>query len=291
MDERILAVQRMQDYIEEHLEDEITLSQLSNVSMFSAWYSYRIFKEYTGLSITDYIRKFRLSKSALKLRDEKIKIVDVALESGFKSVDGYQRSFYREFNCNPNEYAKDPVPIYLFNPYGVKFVNIKKKEKENMEKVKNVFVQVIEKPKRKVIVKRGVKATEYFGYGEEVGCDVWGLLQSIKSITGEPVCMWLPKSYVKEGTSVYVQGVEVGIDYAGKIPEGFDVIELPKAKFLMFQGEPFKEEDYSTAIEEVQESINKYNPSAIGYEWNSESPKIQLEPVGERGYIELHPIK
>lgn len=43
MDERILAVQRMQDYIEENLYNEITLSHLSKVSLFSPWYSYRIF--------------------------------------------------------------------------------------------------------------------------------------------------------------------------------------------------------------------------------------------------------
>jgi len=41
------------------------------------------------------------------------------------------------------------------------------------------------------------------------------------------------------GTSEYVQGVEVPVDYDGIIPDGFDVIELPAAKYLMFQGEPF----------------------------------------------------
>lgn len=289
MDERILAVQRMQDYIEENLYNEVTLSHLSKVSLFSPWYSYKIFKEYTGLTISDYIRKLRLSKSALKLRDSKIKIIDIAFEMGFKSVDGYQRAFQKEFNCNPYEYSKNPIPIYLFNPYGVKFKNMG--VRRNMEKTKNVFIQVIEKPERKVIIKRGVKATEYFEYCNEVGCDVWGLLSSIKSISGEPVCLWLPKKYIKENTSMYVQGVEVDINYNGVIPDGFEIIELPKSKYLMFQGEPFKEEDYCTAIEEVQEAIKKYNPNVIGYEWNNESPRIQLEPIGERGYIELYPIK
>lgn len=53
-----------------------------------------------------------------------------------------------------------------------------------MKKLKNVFVQVIEKPERKVVIKRGVKSTEYFEYCNEVGCDVLGLLTSIKSISG-----------------------------------------------------------------------------------------------------------
>ena len=46
---------------------------------------------------------------------------------GFKSVDGYQRAFQKEFNCNPYEYSKNPIPIYLFNPYGVKFINMEVK--------------------------------------------------------------------------------------------------------------------------------------------------------------------
>ena len=238
----------------------------------------------------DYIRRLRLSKSALRLRDFDCRIVDVAFELGFGSVDGYQRAFYREFGCNPREYASNPVPLYLFTPYGVKFREIRK-ESKTMGNVNNVFVQVIQKPARKVIVKRGVNATEYFGYCEEVGCDVWGLLTSMKSISGEPVCLWLPERYRKAGTSEYVQGVEVSADYDGAVPEGFDVIELPAAEYLMFQGEPFEEEDYCQAIDAVQEAVKKYQPSVIGYQWDEENPRVQLEPVGTRGYIEMVAVK
>ena len=52
-------------------------------------------------------------------------------------------------------------------------------------------------------------------YCNEAGCDVWGLLTSIKSISGEPVCLWLPDSLRTPGTSKYVQGVEVAADYQG----------------------------------------------------------------------------
>ena len=48
MKEQTAAVQRMQDYIEAHLEADITLAQLSAVSLFSPWHSYRLFKELLG---------------------------------------------------------------------------------------------------------------------------------------------------------------------------------------------------------------------------------------------------
>lgn len=290
MKEQILAVQRMQDYIEEHLSVEITIADLAKVSLFSPWYARRLFVQWTNLTPADYIRRLRLSKSALRLRDENCRILDVAVDSGFGSVDGYQRAFAREFGCNPKQYALNPVPLYLFTPYGVKPLS-NERGNESMEKVRSVFIQVIEKPARKVIIKRGIKATHYFEYCEEVGCDVWGLLTSMKSISGEPVCLWLPEHHHKPGTSEYVQGVEVAMDYDSVIPDGFDIIELSSAKYLMFQGEPFAEEDYDRAIEEIWAAEKKYNPSVIGYVWDQENPRIQLEPIGTRGYIELLAIK
>ncbi|MDO5123486.1 MAG: AraC family transcriptional regulator [Eubacteriales bacterium] len=290
MTEKVLAVQKMQDYISEHLFDKITLCDLSNAAMYSPFYCARIFKEMTGLSPADYIRRLRLSRSALRLRDESCKVIDLAYETGYDSVDGYQRAFRNTFGCNPYEYAKSPIPISLFIPYGVKFRKMWKEQK-SVENIANVFIQVIEKPERKVIIKRGKTAKEYWSYCQEVGCDVWGILTSMKSLSAEPVCLWLPDEYRTQGTSEYVQGVEVETDYNGIIPDGFDVITLPASKYLMFQGEPFEEENYCHAIESVQTSIERYDPSVIGYAWDDANPRIQLEPRGERGYIELKAIK
>ena len=289
MDERIEAVQRMQDYIESYLEQDISLADLSKAAGYSPWYSYRLFQNLLHMTPAVYIRRLRLSKSALRLRDEKVKIIDVAYDSGFESVDGYQRAFYKEFGCNPYEYSVAPMPIYLFKPYGIKYA--KRKDSKEMSEVKSVFVQVVGKPARKVIIKRGKTATEYFQYCEEVGCDVWGLLCSMKSISGVPVCLWLPDHLIPEGTGKYVQGVEVSLDFDGQIPEGFDIIELPKCNYMMFQGEPFEEENFEEAILQVWNAIKKYNPETVGYCWDDSNPRIQLEPVGARGYIELYPVK
>ena len=289
MDERIEAVQRMQDYITNNLDQNISMADLAKAAGYSPWYSYRLFHNLLCMTPAVYIRRLRLSQSALRLRDEKVKIIDVAYDSGFESVDGYQRAFYKAFGCNPYEYSVDPIPIYLFKPYGVKYS--KRKDSKKMSEVKSVFVQVVEKPARKVIIKRGITATEYFQYCEEVGCDVWGLLCSMKSISGEPVCLWLPDHLIREGTSQYVQGVEVPLDFDGQIPEGFDMIELPNCKYMMFQGESFAEEDFEEAILQMWDAIKKYHPETVGYCWDTSNPHIQLEPIGARGYIELHPVK
>ena len=288
MEEQRKAVRLMQDYISEHIDEDISIEDLANEVSFSTSYSRKLFCKHLGMTPAVYIRRLKLSKSALRLRDEKCHILDVAYDMGFGSVDGYQRAFRREFGCNPKEYSSSPIPIWLFTP---SLITNSERTVSNMSEIRNVFIQVIEKPARKVIIKRGIKATEYFSYCEEVGCDVWGLLKSIKSISGEPVCLWLPRELRKPATNEYVQGVEVEADYNGPIPEGFEIIDLPSSTYLLFRGEPFKDEDYVVAINEIWNAEKKYNPEFIGFEWDDKNPRIQLEPVGKRGYIELVPVK
>ena len=129
MDGHIEAVQRMQDYIAMHIDSNITMADLANVSQYSTWYSYRLFMDLLRMTPAVYIRRLRLSKSALRLRDEKVKIIDVAFDTGYESVDGYQRAFYKEFGCNPYEYSVCPTPIYLFKPYGIKYAQKRRRQK------------------------------------------------------------------------------------------------------------------------------------------------------------------
>ena len=288
MDEQRKAVRLMQDYISKHIDEDISIDDLAKEVSFSTSYARKIFSKALGMTPAVYVRRLKLTESALRLRDEKCQILDVAYDMGFGSVDGYQRAFRREFGCNPKEYSTSPIPIWLFTP---SLITDSERNVSNMSEIRNVFIQVIEKPARKVIIKRGIKATEYFSYCEEVGCDVWGLLKSIKSISGEPVCLWLPKELRKPVTNEYVQGVEVEADYAGPVPEGFEIIDLPSAMYLLFRGEPFDDENYVAAINEIWDAEEKYNPEFIGFEWDDKNPRIQLEPIGKRGYLELVPVK
>ncbi len=290
MKQQIMAVQRMQDYIQGNMEREISLSDLARAALFSPWYSYRLFRDQLGLTPTEYIRKYRLSLAARRLREGGERVIDVAFDLGFANVDTFTRAFYREFGLNPSDYVKNPVPIALFIPYGAKYRALRK-EQIDVTNIQPIFIQVIRKPERLCIIKRAVNAEDYFPYCEEVSCDIWGILMSMHSLCGEPVSMWLPAKYKKPHTSTYVQGVEVETDYAGIVPEGFDVIRLPEAEYLMFQGQPFREEDYCEAIRSLQHAMDGYDPSVIGYAWDDENPRIQLEPRGARGYIELRAVR
>ena len=295
--ENTIAVEQMKQYIQEHIKDKLSLKDLSKVAGYSMYHTSHIFKECEGVSPFEYIRKQRLISSAFSLRHRSQKVIDVAFDYMFSSHEGYTRAFSKTFGISPKQFASIKKREDWIIPF-VAQTNSSKKEKSTMKDTAIIFTQIVERPKRKLLVKRGIKATDYFEYCEELGCnntihsDPWGILSKIKEALNEPAGCWLPKSMIKENTSEYVHAVEVPYDYSGEIPEGFDLIDLKPCKMLVFQGEPYNDDDFGEAIGELWQRIEKFNPEVYGYEYDySIAPKMQLEPQGWRGYIELHPIK
>ena len=293
---KIEAVRRMQDFIEEHIHEVITMKMLAHAARYSPWHSARIFRELTGKTPFDYIRSLRLSRAAIELKDGDIKIIDVALNFVFDSHEGFTRAFSKQFGIAPKKYSKEIPPVKLFMPDRASAYYKKKQKGENdmTEKstLKTVFIQVIERPARKMILRRGVKASHYFEYCEEVGCDVWDILSGIKEVIYEPIGMWLPANMQKPGTSEYAQGVELPADYSRAVPENFELIALPPCKMMIFQGPPFEDEKFESAISDIWEVMKNYDPQLYGYEWaDEEGPRFQLVPMGYRGYIEGRPVR
>jgi len=296
------AVSRMQDYIEAHVSEPITLHQLAGTAGYSQWHCERIFRELTGKSPFEYIRALRLSKAALILREGRTKVIDVAFDFVFDSHEGFTKAFSRQFGLPPGRYRRETPAIPLFMPYRVSVTPAsQEKEREIMSTTtKTVFVQVVERPERQIMVKRGVKATDYYTYcneaGDKGGCEaserIWGVLSSVKEALYEPIGMWLPPKMIPEGTSKYVQGVELPLDYHKPLPEGYEMITAPPCKMMVFQGQPYKDEDYEEAISDIWELMKTYNPKLYGYEWADEdAPRFQLSPMGYRGYIEARPVR
>ena len=108
----------------------------------------------------------------------------------------------------------------------------------------------------------------------------------------EPIGMWLPENLKKPGTSTYAQGVELPVDFKGEIPGGYELIDLPPCKMMVFQGKPFEDEEFEAAITDLWEVMRTYDPKVYGFEWADEDgPRFQMAPLGYRGYIEARPVR
>lgn len=287
MSETAQAIIKMQEYIEEHLDESITLIQLARVAGYSPYHAAHLFSALLGVSPLRYIRQLRLSSAAEKIRDENDAILQIAFDYQFDSHEGFTKAFSRQFGMSPREYRRNSPAIPLFRPYRP----ITRKQEVKFMEMQTVFVQLIQRPLRKAIILRAKQADEYFAYCEEVGCDVWGVLCSVKEALNEPMGMWLPDRLIQPGTSRYVQGVEVPDDYIKPLPDGFETILLEPCTYMVFQSEPYDDEVFEQMILAIQASIDRYHPESVGYRFDeSVAPLYQLEPRGERGYIEARPV-
>ncbi len=297
--DKLKVVDHMQEVIEAHLTAPLTLAALTRGTGYSVFHAARMFKEITGKTPFAYLRLRRLSAAAERLAGEHERVIDVAFDFVFDSHEGFTRAFARAFGVTPTAFMRTRPELALFMPLPMRdhYWRQQRGETQMNEQatsatVQTVFVQILERPARKAIIKRGKKAGHYFEYCEEVGCDVWEKLLAIPDAIHEPMGMWLPESWRAPETSIYVQGVEVAVDWAGEVPAGFTTIDLPPCKMLVFQGEPYDDAIFEAAIAQVWEVMKKYRPETIGYRWADEDgPRFQLEPQGERGYIEGRPVR
>ena len=292
------VVAQMKSYIAEHLQKSITSNGLAKAVGYSQYHAARLFKEETGLSPFEYIRQERLVESAKVLRKRKSKVLDIALDFVFDSHEGFTRAFTNAFGITPKKYANHPSPEGWRIPY--RYLSRQNKNQEAVMETKTavIFTQIMDRPARKLLLRRSKNATHYHEYDEEFGCEnevadhPWNILSNIKEALYEPVGVWLADNMRPAGTGVYAHAVELPADYKGEIPEGFDVIDLEPCKFIVFQGEPYDDEHYNEAVSACMRRIEKYNPEVYGYRYAYElAPKMQLAPAGWRGYIELHPVR
>ena len=291
------ATTRMKSFIAAHLQVPITANDIAQVAGYSRFHAARIFKRETGLSLFEYIRRERLIASARVLRTRKRKVMDVALDFVFDSHAGFTRAFSNGFGIAPKQYAIKSNPEgwhirvqYLDRAHATR-------EQLDMHKTCVIFTQIVERPARKLILRRSKSANDYFAYAAEIGSGesgasaAWDVLTGIKEALYEPVGLWLPDSMRPEGTGSYAHGVEVAADYNVPVPDGFDVIELAPCKLIVFQSEPYNDEDYATAVGLCMERINSFNPEVYGYQYAMHiAPRMQLAPEGWRGYIEMWPV-
>ena len=286
----------MRAFIDAHLRKPVTLRDLANAAGYSPFHAARLFKEVTGQTPFDYLRAARLSGAAARLRESGDTITSVAFDFVFSSHAGFTRAFTRQFGLAPRAYREQNATLRRFLPIRVlinqDFPRKGTTNMDNSNKTKAIFVQVVERPSRKLLLKRGINAQDYYAFCEEVGCDVWDVLCGVREALYEPVGLWLPEHLILPGTSKYVQGVELPLDYSQPVPEGYDLVDLPSCNMMVFQGEPYNDDVFEEAIGQVWEQIKHFDPTLYGYQWAPEAaPRFQLEPHGYRGYIEAFPVE
>jgi len=92
-------------YIETNLEESFVIEDLAKIAGYSKFHFCRIFKLSVGESIMDYILRLRIEKSSFKLVQYS-SIIDVALDVGYKTPNGFNKAFKKLFGITPTQYKK-----------------------------------------------------------------------------------------------------------------------------------------------------------------------------------------
>jgi len=101
-----LSVLKIEKYVEEHLSDKISLSDIAADCFYNPSYFSRKFKSYFGKNLTDYVREKRLLAVARLLSDTDRAAADIATECGFTDKTQFYKLFKAKFGCTPSEYRK-----------------------------------------------------------------------------------------------------------------------------------------------------------------------------------------
>lgn len=81
------------DYIEDHLTDEIDYAEVSKIALSSEYHFKRMFSFLAGISLSEYIRRRRLTLAALDLKNSDLRIIDIAVKYGYEAADSFSRAF------------------------------------------------------------------------------------------------------------------------------------------------------------------------------------------------------
>lgn len=98
-----VLVRDTMQYIEEHLQDDITLEMFSSVFHYNGTYISRLFKKTTGITIQQYILYKRINL-AQKYLSEGHNVTESCMLSGFKNYANFSRTFSKQTGCSPKKY-------------------------------------------------------------------------------------------------------------------------------------------------------------------------------------------
>lgn len=128
------------DYIELNLAEKISYDKLAQIACCSTYHFQRMFSFITGVPLSEYIRRRRLTLAAFELQTSNIKVIDVAIKYGYESPEAFSRAFKNLHGIMPMS-ARDigvslkafPKMTFSISIKGVSEMNYRIEQKEKFE--------------------------------------------------------------------------------------------------------------------------------------------------------------
>lgn len=111
------TIKRLIDYIEEHIDEDISLEDLAQEAGYSMYHLHRMFSGLVGFTVHQYIVRRKLTESARKLILSDESVIDISMDAGYESQQAYTLAFKNMYKMSPARFRK----IHEFRPIQLKF--------------------------------------------------------------------------------------------------------------------------------------------------------------------------
>jgi len=119
-------IKRVCDYINNHLDEDISLEKLSEMAICSKYHFHRIFKSFMGVSSIQFVQLARMKRASLRLATEpELSIIDIAYEAHFESPEAFSRAFRRIVKQSPSQFR---APIIRKNVMDINILDFEEKK-------------------------------------------------------------------------------------------------------------------------------------------------------------------
>ena len=102
------------EYIEGHLTQDIDYNEISKIAYCSEYHFRRMFSFLSGIGLSEYIRRRRLTLAALDLKDPNLRVIDAAVKYGYDSADSFSRAFHSMHGILPSEARNENAQLKAY---------------------------------------------------------------------------------------------------------------------------------------------------------------------------------
>jgi YesN/AraC family two-component response regulator len=106
----------VESWVQQHLDEKITLEQVAGLCGMSKSYFSRTFRCDHRITFQDYLIRQRINKAVDLLKDSDLQVTQVALAVGFSDLSYFTRTFHRHVGLLPSDYRKSPALRYSMKP-------------------------------------------------------------------------------------------------------------------------------------------------------------------------------
>jgi AraC family transcriptional regulator len=226
-------------YIEEHLADEIDFKQVEKLALCSEYHFRRMFSFLAGVTLSEYIRRRRLTLAAFELVHSDVRVIDLALKYGYISPDAFTRAFYNLHGVTPTEARNTGQPLKAYPRMTFRLM-IKGVNEMNYRIEEKVGFRIVGIMKRVPLIYEGVNpeiASMWAGLDDD-------MINTLKALSNvEPAGLLSASTNFSEGR---LDGGEldhyIGVATTREHPENLTRLEVPASTWAVFESVgPFPE--------------------------------------------------